>query len=616
MIFINPGTVRLQNRIDILFPWIDMGYGPGLRVRIAEKEEEQNSNPITGPMIMNKKTMKQLYLVLLLSLFCPSLLQAEGRMIERVYIHTDKDCYVAGEDIWVKLYVVDSRFQPSLFSKTGYVEICDAQRPQMQLKLALEDGSGSGKMEIPSHLPSGIYELSAYTRYMRNEGEGVFFKRQIAIINAGQQSPSDRMMLIDPEEKQWEAKPEETNVQIKTDADEYFGRSLVLLSIDDLPENTMDLVVSVSREDSLAFLPETDKRGWIRQMTTKPEAIHSSQWIPELEGHIITARLTPMPREDLFMPNIAFVGKDIRYINGQVNREDGATSFYTTDVYGPQEVVVSVAPIEGRESVPYQMTILSPFSESLPDSLPALQVRLKNKSLEERYIGTQLKEVFEADTFPDPNFQKNYYHLGTPISYDLDNYNRFNTLGETIFEFVDRLRVHSIDGKRRIRVFLDETESFNINNALVLLDGVPVYEHEDLLKYNPRHLKTINLYSNSRYVFGGDVFDGIISFITYTGNLPIFQLREESRLFVYDCPLLPSALMTPDYSDDKVKNSRKPDFRHTLYWNPFIKPLQERSTQLSFYTSDLTGVFKVTVEGLTKEGKMVYGTYHFSVREQ
>ena len=560
--------------------------------------------------------MKHLYLALLLSLFCPSLLQAEGRMIERVYIHTDKDCYVAGEDIWVKLYVVDSRFQPSLFSKTGYVEICDAQRPQMQLKLALEDGSGSGKMEIPSHLPSGIYELSAYTRYMRNEGESVFFKRQIAIINAGQQSPSDRMMLIDPEEKQWEAKPEETNIQVKTDADAYFGRSLVRLSIDDLPENTMDLVVSVSREDSLVFLPETDKRGWIRQMTTKPEAIHSSQWIPELEGHIITARLTPMPREDLFMPNIAFVGKDIRYINGQVNREDGATSFYTTDVYGPQEVVVSVAPIEGRESAPYQMTILSPFSESLPDSLPALQVRLKNKSLEERYIGTQLKEVFEADTFPDPDFQKNYYYLGTPISYDLDNYNRFNTLGETIFEFVDRLRVHSIDGKKRIRVFLDETESFNINNALVLLDGVPVYEHEDLLKYNPRHLKTINLYSNSRYVFGGDVFDGIISFITYTGNLPIFQLREESRLFVYDCPLLPSALMTPDYSDDKVKNSRKPDFRHTLYWNPFIKPLQERSTQLSFYTSDLTGVFKVTVEGLTKEGKMVYGTYHFSVREQ
>ena len=560
---------------------------------------------------MNRHLILDITIALLLCLFFPLCLKAQG-IVERAYVHTDKDCYVAGEDIWVKLFVVDNRFQPSYFSKVGYVEICDTQKPWVQLKLTLENGSGAGKMEIPSHIPSGIYELSGYTRYMKNEGESIFFKKQIAIINVGQYSfLTDRIELINPAEKQWDAKQEETNIRVKTNTDEYSNRSLVQLSIDDLPENITDLVVSVSREDSLILLPEIDKQRWIRQVTSTPVNISSYPLIPEYEGHIITASVTPKPQGDRFMPNVAFVGKNIHYTNGQTNQTDGIVSFYTTDVYGPQELVASVAPMQ--DEVRYQMSILSPFSESLPDNLPALQVRLNNKPLKERYIGTQLKNIFVTDTIDDKPLLASYYHLHTPVRYDLNDYKRFETLGETIFEFVTELRVQRVDGKRKIRVSLEETDRYNISDALVLLDGVPVYEHEDLLNYNPQHLRMIDVYNNY-YILGGEIFEGIVSLTTHSGNLPFFQLREDSRLFIYDCPVLPSGLETPDYSD--TKNSREPDFRHTLYWNPFIKPLQEKSTQLSFYTSDLTGVFKVTVEGITKDGKMVYGTSHFKVVER
>ena len=65
----------------------------------------------------------------------------------------------------------------------GYVEISNTERPKAQLKLALDNGSGSGKVKIPTDAPSGIYELTGYTRYMRNEGEKVFFRKSIAVIN-------------------------------------------------------------------------------------------------------------------------------------------------------------------------------------------------------------------------------------------------------------------------------------------------------------------------------------------------------------------------------------------------------------------------------------------------
>jgi hypothetical protein len=151
--------------------------------------------------------------------------------------------------------------------------------------------------------------------------------------------------------------------------------------------------------------------------------------------------------------------------------------------------------------------------------------------------------------------------------------------------------------KQRISVFLNESQRFS-PRTLVLLDGIPIYDHEDILRYNPMYIKRINIY-DERYVFGGDDFESIVSFISRDGNLPIFLLSGESQLTDYDCPQLPPLFDMPDYSTESVKNSRKPDFRHTLYWNPFVELNQV--DPLSFYTSDLCGEFKVTVEGITTD---------------
>jgi hypothetical protein len=158
---------------------------------------------------------------------------------------------------------------------------------------------------------------------------------------------------------------------------------------------------------------------------------------------------------------------------------------------------------------------------------------------------------------------------------------------------------------------------------LVLLDGVPIYDHEDILNYNPIYLKRINVY-DKRYMFGGNDYASIVSFITHEGNLPFFQLSSESQLLNYDYPQLPPVFHSPDYSTESAKNSRKPDFRHTLYWNPFVElnridSLREltygKPVDFSFYTSDLCGEFKVIVEGITSDGKMVQGVSYFYVPE-
>src|ERR1051326_6008390 len=53
---------------------------------------------------------------------------------EKIFAHTDKDFYLAGEIIWFKLYVVSADDnKPTSLSRVAYVEVVDKdQKPALQ----------------------------------------------------------------------------------------------------------------------------------------------------------------------------------------------------------------------------------------------------------------------------------------------------------------------------------------------------------------------------------------------------------------------------------------------------------------------------------------------------
>ncbi|MBQ4280279.1 MAG: hypothetical protein IJC16_10050 [Rikenellaceae bacterium] len=105
---------------------------------------------------------------------------------EKLYVHTDRDDYLAGERVWMKLYCVDAaRHCPADLSRVAYAEILDASdTPVCQVKLELSGGLGSGNFWLPVTLPSGSYTLRAYTNWMKNQGAELFFDKPIRIVNA------------------------------------------------------------------------------------------------------------------------------------------------------------------------------------------------------------------------------------------------------------------------------------------------------------------------------------------------------------------------------------------------------------------------------------------------
>ncbi len=104
---------------------------------------------------------------------------------EKLYVHTDKDFYLAGELLWFKIYNVDgARFQPADLSKIAYVEILDKEnKPVMQAKIQLRKGKGNGSFYLPVSVNSGNYKLRAYTNWMKNFSAACYFEKSLSIVN-------------------------------------------------------------------------------------------------------------------------------------------------------------------------------------------------------------------------------------------------------------------------------------------------------------------------------------------------------------------------------------------------------------------------------------------------
>jgi hypothetical protein len=105
---------------------------------------------------------------------------------EEIYVHSDRNEYLSGESLWFKIYLTDRQSQkPSLESKIAYFELLNPEnRPIVQQKLLLVDGSGPGRIILPDTLSTGNYTIRAYTSWMKNFLPYNCFTKDIHIYNS------------------------------------------------------------------------------------------------------------------------------------------------------------------------------------------------------------------------------------------------------------------------------------------------------------------------------------------------------------------------------------------------------------------------------------------------
>ena len=96
---------------------------------------------------------------------------------EKIYIQTDRDFFFLGDTIWFKAYLLNCQSH-SLVSdiQNLFIELIDSQGNIRQEQVLLcEFGQASGNLMIPDTSFTGPFVIRAYTHYLKNFGEEMFF---------------------------------------------------------------------------------------------------------------------------------------------------------------------------------------------------------------------------------------------------------------------------------------------------------------------------------------------------------------------------------------------------------------------------------------------------------
>jgi hypothetical protein len=117
---------------------------------------------------------------------------------EKIYVHTDRSTYLAGETIWFKIYLTDaSTHKPSPVSKVAYIEVIDRKSEAvLKTKIEIADGMGTGSIYVPVRLNTDKYIMRAYTSWMKNYSPEFYYHQSISIINSLKNSDDEPLQNL------------------------------------------------------------------------------------------------------------------------------------------------------------------------------------------------------------------------------------------------------------------------------------------------------------------------------------------------------------------------------------------------------------------------------------
>ena len=529
-------------------------------------------------------------------LFCLLLpVQSKAEWKERIVLETDKDIYLAGEKILFSVTTTDTLNRIADFSKVAYAELLSDAKSESQVTISISESLGNGYIEIPENLKTGYYRLVAYTRYMRNEGPGAFSRKLIAVVNP---------MTFDTEN----LKPTVirnsalkqsvgSGFQISTDKQKYSKRSTGNLQISNIPQDVQIVSANISKYDEITNPVDSV----FQENTYKNKHV----FLPEYEGQIINARLidnnnNPISGKGKTDIYLSSPGEGPMIYKGKTDNHGNV--FFVTEKFSLKSEIATVINTGKAENI--KIDILSPYASEPVGKLPELLIdSVTLKSLLQSSVGMQAKKLFRIPSLKSDTLNLSSLHKPYK-TYKLDEYTRFNTLEEVIVEFVTNVKFQKIENARKLSVISQETGTYTLGNTLVLLDNIPVFDHELLLNFNPLYIDEIKIFLG-KYVFGGTYFDGIVSFNTYKRNYNGFKLDASTSIVNY--PVLRSGSTTIETLTDSTTMPEKntPDFRHTLLWQPSLQTSGQKLISIPFSTSDYTGKFRIKVNVLTKKGELI-----------
>lgn len=527
---------------------------------------------------------------------------------ERVYVSTDKDCYLAGENLWCSVYCMDaSTGGYSNLSDVAYLQFVSNEGVAATHKVALVNGRGGGVFQIPLDFATGNYSIVSYTTRHGGDSQTRFNGKIVSVFNT----------LIPKRVKggvvAGDVLPGEGKLSPKGDVavEVASGRKGAFpVKVINRGDKDVHLSVSVYHLDELAELSGSYNDVSLLERSGDFGKVDQVDYA----GEIVKVRVTAKDGSSCagkYVYMSAIGNTDDVYVN-RVD-EDGTVLFYTNSIMGRRNLVFEV--LADSKSVAqgttekdiekgYNIEILEREYQREVMEIPQLRISSQmDKALQQRNRRMQISKVFEADTLLDMCKRRDNSFVGDtkPLVYNLDEYTRFMNMEETLREYVKFARVRDLNSKAELKVIWGAQ-----GRCLALVDGIPVSDHSKILELDQQLVKSIVVYPK-RYMFNNFIYDGVVNFITYRGDMGGMALEKNVSVVEYNGVSWPLAF----YGGKVADEADYPNFLSTVYWNPVVNVPAGGEFDFKCVMPQYKGRFRVVVEGLAADGKEIYAVGQF-----
>ena len=540
-------------------------------------------------------------IITILLLFTTFLVSGQGT--EYLNLFPDRDGYISGETILLKVFVPDKEQ-----SGIVHIELLSSNGKIITgISKKITDHQADGFIYLPDSLKTGTYLLCSSILSMP-----AVTVRELFVCNrfTGLTGTSTVLRATD-------IKPgveQQADITVQGIQNSYKTREKatinLLLSPETLSRLEGDLLISLS-ERTMKY----ESQSFIQSVVLPAEPKVEKEGII-LEGSVIDLNTKKsFPNGCVYLSIPDSIPKLQYFLTG----DDGRFSFHLTGYFGNIPAVIQAFDPEKKRLLKiflnHRDSLISavPKYSIIPISAASVASAADLQSDATNDIAlTTLRKIFNIQEItlrhPVLTSKKDYPFYGIPS--EIIHPNSFIDLPdftEISRELLPGVKFRAYNRIPTMQVLNPLTQNYFAEQPLVLLNGVPVLDLNVIKNLGTKDIERIELCRNERF-YGNLAFQAVVAI--YTPKKDLSLLKES-----YDLVKINLDAIQPTASLNIPKEAilpNEPDLRKVLLWNPGLKKAE--NIQLDFSTSDVKGSYMLIIRGKAKDGSIIRKDQIFEVK--
>ena len=549
--------------------------------------------------------------------------KSEPSIPERVYLHTDKNIYIAGENLFYLIYLQGN---PGQMSRYAYLVLRNRNNVEVaRERVDLKSQMAYGNIFLPDTLPTDIYQVVCFTNYMRNEGEDSFFTNEILIANrfdkktelADSTNIPEHSPLLTPGDLENYMGNE--NMIIHLEKTDFKTREKVIFSLEtknlfgdsitNISVSVREIVPGIFHNPSITDYFNSNNKFTVSKGPSRSHPyFHKEINESVIEGRVFIAkadRQSDSENRDVEKDTNDFtilVSTPDTVANLQYTKTDTSGSFciFLNHYYEGKELIFRVkdnpnADIEFDDKFKLDKPFIPSLFINNPGIRPCLIRTMKIADVQ-RYFNDKKELISIKSGESNISIPRVYYKPYSRVY--PGEYLPLPDFVEISRELLPASKVRKINDHYTLSFIDFRNKDILELDPVIFLDGVLIDDVDQIINLGTSQIKRVDILPVIRY-YGVLSLPGILSILSK--KLEINNIQFKTSVVRYQALSGQSYTIPQKFIPSELKE-HVPDLRQSLLWDPQVILLNNEKKQIEFYASDLSGIFEISIQGMTLNG--------------